>query len=365
MEEKIKRLISWSKGKPQGPTQIQVHFTNFCNLKCFFCPTRTLLKGSEIKKDKELTKKDWLRLVEESKQLGAKEWHICGGGEPLFDQDLACDVMLKIKKEGLYGEIITNGTLFTESIIKNLVTTGWDKITFSIDSYKSKTHNKIRNMRNVFEKAIKNIQLLNKIKKKYSLEKPYVCLHMVICNLNYKDIKGMIKLAKRIGANCILINALNLWSKDIKKLQLNDKQKKELKQELKKAKDTAKKLKIDTNIDSFLNSDLFESANIMNKTHISDAKQTQYKEQGLVNAVCFSPWFNISIFADGKAQPCFLLQEEGGSVKDKTLEKVWFGEYFEKKRKGMLKLNLNKDCSRCNPWSLEINRRIRDKLMTE
>ena len=87
MEEKIRRLIKWSKSKKCDPIQIQAHFTNFCNLKCFFCPTRTLLKKSEIKKDKELSKDDWFKLINESKELGVKEWHICGGGEPLFDKN--------------------------------------------------------------------------------------------------------------------------------------------------------------------------------------------------------------------------------------------------------------------------------------
>ncbi len=42
--------------------------------------------------------------------MGVKEWHICGGGEPLFEKEKALDLMELMKKDGARGELITNGT---------------------------------------------------------------------------------------------------------------------------------------------------------------------------------------------------------------------------------------------------------------
>jgi len=368
MEEKTKRIIEWNNGNKKSPTQVQIHLTDFCNLKCIFCPTRTLIDSSSLKRENELKTEKWLELIEEGEKLGVQEWHICGGGEPLLNKDSTLQIMKKIKETGCLGEIITNGTIFDNELAGELVKIKWDKITISLDSDKTEIHDEIRGSKGCFEKAVEFASLINKAKNKHKSEKPIVCFHMVVCNKNYTSVSGIIKLASKLGVNEVLVNALNFWSDKIKELELTKEQIKEFKNELLKARNIADKLGVDTNIDSFLNSDMFESANIMHKVHVKDAEALEEKKQcmsGLAKAACFSPWFNMSIFADGKTQPCFLLQEECDSVNDKDLQEVWFSQYFEKKRKDLLEHQLNEDCSKCNPMSLEINRRIRKQLVKE
>jgi len=357
MEENIKRLISWSKGEPYGPTQIQAHLTNFCNLKCFFCPTRALLKKSKLKKDKDLTREDWFRLIEESKKLGVKEWHICGGGEPLFNQDLAYDVLVRIKKEGFYGEMITNGTLFTAKMIRGLVEQEWDKIVFSIDGPNEKVHNSIRGV-SCFDDSIKNIRLFLKYKKKLKKYKPEISFHTVVCNKNYRCLPGIFELAKNLGIQGVLFNALNIWSEDIRRLKLNAGQQNELKKGLDGLKCSAKNLGISTNIDEFQKFDLFNKANKITQA----MREELHSSDDILNAPCYMPWYNLSIFADGRTQPCFILQDKGESLKDRSLKDIWYSDYFEHVRRAMVDKKLSKVCSRCNPWSFSKNQEIRLRL---
>lgn len=357
MDERSKRIKEWIFYKPCGPIQIQAHLTNFCNLKCFFCPTRTLLKKSEIKKNKELTKECWFRLIEESQELGVKEWHICGGGEPLFDQNLAHDVLVKIKKEGLYGEMITNGTLFTEKIIQDLVEQGWDKVTFSIDGHNAKIHNSIRGVP-CFKEAVRNIKLFSRYKNKLDKDEPRLSFHTVVCNKNYNSLSKLFKLAKKLNVQDILFNALNIWSDDIKKLELNKEQQNKLNKNLEDLENLAKKLQIGTNIAEFRKLDMFNKAN-----KIVQAMKTECEtENTILNAPCYIPWYNMSIFADGRTQPCFILQDTGESCREKSLKDIWLNPYFDNIRQAMINKRLNVVCSRCNPWSFSKNKGIRDEL---
>lgn len=357
MDEKIRRIKKWSLHKASSPVQIQAHLTNFCNLQCFFCPTRALLKKSELNKDKELDKEDWFRLIEESEELGVKEWHICGGGEPLFDQDLAHNVLTKIKMEGFYGEIITNGTLFTERIIKDLVELGWDKITFSIDGPDAKIHESIRGVA-CFRKAVKNIGLFSYYKKKLKKDRPRLSFHTVICNKNFNHVSKIVNLAKRLDVQDVLFNALNIWSKEIKRLELNIQQYGDLKKSLMRAEKLAQKRGIGTNIGEFLKCDMFNKAN-----RVVEAMKEEFgKENTLSDAPCYMPWYNMSIFADGRVQPCFILQDQGGSCKSKSLKEIWLGAYFDSIRRAMIEKRLSEVCSRCNPWSFSKNKEIRNEL---
>ena len=82
----------------------------------------------------------------------------------------------------------------------------------------------------------------------------------------------------------------------------------------------------------------------------------------LLNAPCYYPWYNISIFADGIVQPCFIPQEKGEQIKGKSLKEVWFSRCFSEIREGIKKGKLSKYCSKCNPWNLSKMNEIRREL---
>lgn len=357
MDERIIRIQEWNYNKPKGPVQVQAHLTNFCNLKCSFCPTRTLLNESEIKKEKELTKNRWFKLIEESKELGVKEWHICGGGEPLFDPNLAYDVLIKIKKEGFHGELITNGTLFTEKMIQDLVEQEWDKVTFSIDGYNAKIHNSIRGVY-CFKGTVKNIKIFSQYKKKLGKDKPKLSFHTVVCNKNHSTFSSLFKLAKKLNVQDVLFNALNIWSEYIKRLELSEKQQNELNKRLENLENLAKKLHIGTNISEFQKLDMFNKANKI----VQAMENESEKENSILAAPCYMPWYNMSIFADGRVQPCFILQDVGESCREKSLKNIWHSPYFNNIRQAMINKRLNVACSRCNPWSFSKNKEIHDEL---
>jgi MoaA/NifB/PqqE/SkfB family radical SAM enzyme len=360
VNEIIKSLSRWAGGKKNYPSQAQIHLTNFCNLKCFFCPTRVLLTKKEINRKKELTTEQWLNVVDQATELGVSDWHLCGGGEPMFFKNAALAVMKKIKENGKHGEMITNGTLFDEESVKKLVEIEWDKITFSLDASTAKIHDSIRGIK-CFCDVLKNVKLFNSYKRKLKKEKPTLCFHTVVCNKNYIDVPNMFKLARKFNVQDVLINALNVWSPEIKSLKLNDNQIKDFKEILRKSLISAKNYSIDTNISDFLTSELFEKVNVMDKAMTKEVKINNEMNQFLA-IPCYYPWYNISIFSDGIVQPCFILKEKGESLLKKSLEEIWFGNFFNDFRNELMKNKLSEDCSKCNPWNFPKMKQIRNEL---
>jgi MoaA/NifB/PqqE/SkfB family radical SAM enzyme len=169
----------------------------------------------------------------------------------------------------------------------------------------------------------------------------------------------LIELASKLKINGVVLNALNVWKPEIEKLKLGEKEKGEFKKVLEKSKKLGAKLKISTNIQDFLNFLFLESANVMDKTMVDKVKKSQHS---FVSVACYYPWYNISIFSDGRALPCFILKDEGENVKNKPLKEIWFGDYFDKIRQTFLENRLKQDCSRCNPWNLPKMEEIRTEL---
>ena len=85
------------------------------------------------------------------------------------------------------------------------------------------------------------------------------------------------------------------------------------------------------------------------------------KEPKFNNLSCYYPWYNISIFSDGRTAPCFLFHE-GTNIENKSLKEIWFGDFFEDVRENFLEDKLKGVCKNCNAWNVEKMDEIRKKL---
>ena len=353
MDYLIGHLKKWQEGQKPFPKIIQLHLTNKCNLSCDFCPTVALKKKEGVDYSEELEKEDWERIIEQGNELGVREWHICGGGEPLFNTSDALDLMKNMKSNSARGQIITNCTLLDEDSCRRLINMGWDLVTFSLDGPSKKINDNIRDQGS-FKKAVRNAKLLSNLREG---EKPFLRLHTVICNQNYDKMAEMVELTHRIGFDEVKFNAMNVWSEEGEKLTLSQNQIERAKREMKRADDLSNKLNVESNLKQFIEKDILENAD-----NIDNALKKESKGKGDFSDLnCYYPWYNISIFADGRASPCFLFHE-GVSLKEKSLKEAWRGEFFKKIRKSFLNNELRETCKNCNAWNIEKMEELRQKL---
>jgi len=138
------------------PTIFQIQTTNLCNGSCLMCPISSKSNIKPKKMLNELFKKIIDEIIENN--LSHSYIYLYLQNEPLMDNDIFNKFKLikKLSKEQILTGIVTNGTLFSDKKIKELVKSNIDSVIISLDSIKEKTYNKIRQGLN-FKKVISNI----------------------------------------------------------------------------------------------------------------------------------------------------------------------------------------------------------------
>ncbi len=176
-EVMARRLIDWFEVGHAPPFELGLLITNECHLKCLSCIARS---RPSYNPDKELSDEKLVSIIKEAGTLGIKRCHLSGGGEATYRLDTALLMMSEIKKHGMLGSLVTNGTLFTEESIKKMVEIELDEVLFSIDGPDAETHDYLRGVEGTFNKAIKNVNLFDYWKKKLDKKKPELLFAPVI-----------------------------------------------------------------------------------------------------------------------------------------------------------------------------------------
>jgi len=139
----------------QGLKNIWIKVTNKCNLKCPYCYADS---KKEENNNFELTIIEIEKIFEEVSQMGLEKIVITGG-EPLLRKDIV-DI-LKIAKKYAQVQLLTNGTVFNEEVL-NEVVKYVDIIQFSIDSPNDIEHNAIRG-KDTFSKTLNTVKYIREL----------------------------------------------------------------------------------------------------------------------------------------------------------------------------------------------------------
>jgi MoaA/NifB/PqqE/SkfB family radical SAM enzyme len=366
MEEKIERLKMWLKGKA-GPFLIEIWPTNRCNLRCIMCGTWANRRKMEEKGIKynpneemknEVSEERLLNLVEESKELGAREFLITGGGEPFIRKTTTLKLMEKIKALNLFGNLNTNGTLLTKGDINKIIDIEWDMMMFSIDAPDANTHDYIRGLRGCFEKAKENLLLIKKEKKKLKKEKPKIVFNTVLSNKIYDKIDKLIEFASEVGCEDITFIPLIPYDEQARKIELSEKQKLRLEEKKENLIKISKKFGINTNL-AELNFSVLSD-------RMSEAilKEIENSPKDLIHSPCFEPFLHLLVKANGETTFCCMMENSPENIKEKSLEQIWFGDYFNEQRRNFINKNVRKECEFCVFSQFTRNREIRGELLS-
>lgn len=362
---KIHRLSKWLKGEKSGPVKIDIEPTHTCNLKCKFCWTQSKERLSSCQYDTLLSKKRILEIIDEATELGVVEWQIAGGWEPIVKPNLLIEMAKKIKEHEVYGCITTNGTLFSEEMVKTLVKIGWDEILFSLEGANAETHDFLTGVKGSFYKSTNAMKMFKKFKEALGENKPDYSFHTVLTNKNYKQLTDMVVLGKKIGCTGVNFEPLTVWSEIGRALKLNEEQREEVKIYARDALEVAKKLGVHTNAENLLKPELVKKENMDKILKKSTEKQLKKNESPLLNAPCFEPWLSMEIRVNGRAAPCRICDFDSNceTVHSKSLNEIWFGDYFNNLRKKMVKGNMPHFCSDCATGNVANMVKIKNEIV--
>jgi radical SAM protein with 4Fe4S-binding SPASM domain len=152
------------------PRVIRLEASSVCNLKCMYCPTGTKHNNSRGKMNTEV----FGRIVDEIKSYNGVDVAVLyHGGESFLNKNIF-RMIRELRAIGI--DIIktsTNGTAFNEKMLVDVIESGLDSITFSIDGLSPQENNWIRKGADYFETA-NTIKRLIALKREMNSKMPEI-----------------------------------------------------------------------------------------------------------------------------------------------------------------------------------------------
>jgi MoaA/NifB/PqqE/SkfB family radical SAM enzyme len=356
--------------EPQPPYKLILTPTDRCNLNCIFCPNFIARKKQRFKAENELSDEEWFDIIDQGVKLGVRQWCILGGGEPLLRRELILPALEKIKKgyKVLDLEIITNGTLFTEEIIKGIVKVCEEKVDMGHELAAIQITISLHGTENVYKEitgfnfsknVIENVRRIISLKKRIGLKHPIIQLNIVINKKNLNQVEDLILLLSKIGVDQIALHALHTYEeiKDIiREILPTSEEYKSVLTTVNKLVPKIQNSRIDTiSLTSYLQQLDRTFKDKMDEEMKNNLKRDgKYEKYEFFNYMCYEPWYDMLINPDGVVGRCaaFVTRKEPINVKNESIEEIWFGEFLTNVRENVKR---GLPMEGCTPCALQSN----------
>lgn len=172
------------------PYNIEIEITNKCNKRCVICE-HTYWNEPSV----DLSFENFKKIVDQFPKL---KWvNLTGEGDAFMNKDyLKMIRYLKAKKIPVF--LVDSFDLINEGIAKELVDIGVDGIYISFDAATKETYEKIKVGCN-FDRSLKNIKNLIKIKKEIGTPIPELCFRFIVTTLNKEEMPQFVDLVSSLG----------------------------------------------------------------------------------------------------------------------------------------------------------------------
>jgi radical SAM protein with 4Fe4S-binding SPASM domain len=173
---------------------VTLEITRECSLNCLICSSN----GGSRHPD-ELSLDKWLKVIDESIELGAESFSL-SGGEP-FSHPYFREICKYISKRGLSlsiytcGNVLKNGklTCLEREDIKFVSDLGPVRLVFSLQGANSGTHDSITCIQGSFRNTVSSISCT--VERGLPAE-----THFVPVSPNYRELPDLVTLSKNLGA---------------------------------------------------------------------------------------------------------------------------------------------------------------------
>jgi len=176
-----------------APDLLTIGLTYRCQCSCVHCSSNV----PNRKKSEELETSQVKSIIDQAKSLGIVRTTFFGG-EPLLRKDIV-ELVQYAHDAGMITRINTNGWLLSRELVSKLEDAGLTLCDVSIDDPDSKTHDKLRGLPGLHQKAVEGIRIL----------KDYKILCQIVTYASKRNItsglKQMIELGKKLGVFAVSI----------------------------------------------------------------------------------------------------------------------------------------------------------------
>ncbi len=186
------------------PTHYDVAVSKVCNIKCPFCPRQTFAPEeiqSGVMKEKHFA--PVVPHLEVSQRTG-----LYGLGEPFLNRHFF-SFLAAAKERGSYCMTSTHGMSLTSDRIDEVLDSGLDELCVSMDGATARTFNFLRSGAD-FQTVVANVTELLRRRRDRGQATPRVHIACAISKYNVWELKGLVRLASRMGADQVAFSNLVL-----------------------------------------------------------------------------------------------------------------------------------------------------------
>ncbi len=141
------------------PVLSEVAVTYRCNLKCSFCYAGCNCTANPVGDGREMSESEIREVLRRIFEDGKVPSVSFTGGEALLRPEL-CRLIRHAKHLGMRVNLITNGTLVTESMAEKLATAGLDSAQVSLEGVTAEIHERITGVPGSFRKTLAGVRNL-------------------------------------------------------------------------------------------------------------------------------------------------------------------------------------------------------------
>lgn len=174
------------------PTVLNLEPTTLCNFNCWYCIGRHMKQG-------ELAFDDFVSVLDNFPSL--KMIALVGEGEPLIHKRFF-DMVRVAKERGIRVSTISNGSAFSQSVIKKICDSGLDYISISIDSVDPETFAQSR-IDGDLNKVCAGIERLAKYRNENGFKYPVIGLKGTLFTHTRDEMPLILSEAKKRGVDVV------------------------------------------------------------------------------------------------------------------------------------------------------------------
>ena len=353
-KNRLRAYIAYLSGSGRSalPEAVTLFLTHSCNLECRMCgqwgaqgvTRKSVSAGARA----ELAQKDIISIIDGLSSF--KPNITLFGGEPFLHPN-CIDAVKHIKDRCMHCLIITNGSLI-ESMAEDIVKSGLDELNVSLDGG-PELHDMIRGTAGLFDRVMRGLNAVNKVKAGSGLKKPYINLQCTITRYNYERLEELIDAG--VAARAASLTFHNLIFTDRKTLDMQ----KGLDRGLGCSSGGWEGFVFEPGIDAGI---LYDRARkILSRMYdfsvdfypnLAAAGLREYygdlsRIPSGYRARCLSPWMAAYIFPDGRVGPCLNSDYSYGNIRRAAFEELWNNDKAVKFRKALKNSGIFPACGRC------------------
>ncbi len=162
-----------------------------CNLACLHC-RRQDVSVTEGELDTDEAKE----MIDSAGRIGpARPIIVFSGGEPLLRSDWE-ELAAHARGKRFPTALATNGTLINNKMARRVISAGFSRVSVSLDGADAATHDKLRGLEGVFDKAVSGIEHLRWVGQP-------VQINVTVTSQNDHQLDAMYELAQRLDVEAL------------------------------------------------------------------------------------------------------------------------------------------------------------------